>query len=349
MEKEKLKEFGKNFALLLITVILFLFFLELTLRIFPWLFGQQIQNQLITKFHSGETGIYSYDSNIGMLLLKPGIETEVFRNGHYWIHKTDSKGFRNEKEINQADIILLGDSIIYGTGLNYKKTTAYFLQKETGLTVFNLSREGDCSFEQKFLLNKYAPELKPKHIFYFFFENDLYDLKIKLTKKEMNYFIQEQSIDDFSVKRKKITGTETANLYKKLVEYSFVARTIHILIHLKEDQIKLTNKIANKIIDTNGIEWQYTEKAIKQMKKFSDSINSEFILVPLTNEKNQQEKLKQIAEENGIPLIETEELIGYNQIPTIKKEYALERDWHLNEKGHEKLAEILLNYLKKNK
>ncbi|PIN98978.1 MAG: hypothetical protein COT90_01770 [Candidatus Diapherotrites archaeon CG10_big_fil_rev_8_21_14_0_10_31_34] len=349
MKKTELIKISKNIGLLLITVILMLVFFEITLRSFPGIAGNEIHNSLLSKFYIGGEGILLFDEKTGIFLLKPNIQTTVYKNNYYWKLKTDSKGFRNEKEINQADIILVGDSIIYGTGLNYEKTTPFFLQKQTGLTVFNLSREGDSSFEQKFLLNKYASELKPKYILYFFFENDIYNLSESLTENEMNYFVEKQKIDDFSVKRGKNFESNPDNPYYSQVlekNHLFIFTAIKTFINSAKNR-EHYKKNLNKSFDINSVEWKYQEKTIKQMKTFSDSINTEFILISITNKKIIYEKIKQITEENEIPLIEVEELIEYNKNSMFKDEFVLKGDGHLNEEGHKKLTEILTNYLNK--
>jgi len=89
---------------------------------------------------------------------------------------TDSRGFRNPREIDRADIALIGDSYIEGSYLSDEHTTATALEHLTGLTIVNLGRSGYGTLQELEVLRRYAVPLSPRMVAWFFFEgNDLYD------------------------------------------------------------------------------------------------------------------------------------------------------------------------------
>jgi len=314
--KEKLFNKRKEILLLITVIFIFLFLCELSLMVFPGILGPAVKNQFLTKYNTTEKGIYFTEENTGMRLMKPNFETTAYYNDYYWIHKTDSRGFRNNKEYQQADIILLGDSIIYGHGVNYEQTTGYFLEQQTDFKAYNMARQGDSAFEEKYLLKKYGKELNPKYVFYFFFENDITDLTILLTPKEMEYFVFEQDLNDFSFTQSKKKQGIKEFLFNKLLEKSKIALALYTIFVMHNQNVVYPEKP-----DVNSLEWQYEEKAIKQMKTFSDSINAEFIIVPLTKDEKQTQKLNEIAQQNQIPIIQTKELM-------FNEQYRLKNDRH---------------------
>jgi hypothetical protein len=57
------------------------------------------------------------------------------------------------------------------------------------LRVANLARQGDCAFQQTYLLTEYIGTFRPGHVIYFFFENDISDLNQFLNDAAMRAFV----------------------------------------------------------------------------------------------------------------------------------------------------------------
>ena len=89
---------------------------------------------------------------------------------------TDSRGFRNTREIAHADIAVIGDSYVEGTYVSDEETVASALEEVTGLSVANLARSGYGTLQELEVLRRYAMPLRPRMVAWFFFEgNDLYN------------------------------------------------------------------------------------------------------------------------------------------------------------------------------
>ena len=89
---------------------------------------------------------------------------------------TDSQGFRNRKNLQQADIVLIGDSYIEGHYVSDEQTCAEILGQHTGFSVANLGVSGYGMLQELEILQSYALPLNPQLVAWFFFEgNDLYD------------------------------------------------------------------------------------------------------------------------------------------------------------------------------
>jgi hypothetical protein len=89
---------------------------------------------------------------------------------------TDSRGFRNRRELESADIVLIGDSYVEGFYVSDHETAAAVLEDLSGASVANLGQSGYGSLQELEILRRFGLALKPKMVAWFFFEgNDLYD------------------------------------------------------------------------------------------------------------------------------------------------------------------------------
>lgn len=88
-----------------------------------------------------------------------------------------------------ADVVLLGDSVVYGHGVDFEHTLGHYLETRSGLRVANLGRQGDCAYQQAYLLGTYLPVFTPRYAVYVFSSNDITDLYGYLSDEAMRSFI----------------------------------------------------------------------------------------------------------------------------------------------------------------
>ncbi len=320
----------KEILLLLTVVFLFLILFESLLHFYPFLFGRQFTNAVLSKYNTGQDGIYYYDEALQINFMKPNFTTINYYNGYYWLHQTDSKGFRNLEEMDKADIILLGDSFIYGHGVEFNQTVGYFIEKLTGLKVVNLGRQGDTSYHQMYMLNKFGLDYHPQYVLYFFSENDILDLYVH--NININDFIKN---NDSSFLEKEPQKWQPASSFLKL-QKPYIIRAILTLLQ----QTKTTQIERDLLNDPLG--WEYTEKAIKLMKDISDENNAIFIIIPLTPTNEEQFlHLKKLSEENNIHFVDTTSINSTNTT------LFLENDGHFSEEGAKAVAQLVFEYIEK--
>ena len=166
---------------------------EIFLRYFHDLFPQQISNHLATGYHTGLTGIYRYDRETRRMVMKPNFERHMYFNGYRWHHKTDSMGFRNPTDRHQTDVVLLGDSMVYGHGLEEADTIRHQLEKIIKQPVSNLGQQGGSAHYEYHILKDVGLGLKPRFVLLFFLTNDIHDLTVQLSDEEMRRFIAQQT------------------------------------------------------------------------------------------------------------------------------------------------------------
>ena len=110
-------------ALTACSILIVLLTLELTLRRWPTLLGYAFANGAVSRYTTKSDGIYYYDDRgLGMHFMIRNYQTVMSYNGHVWKHRTDALGFRNDPLHIPADVMLLGDSVVYGHGVDYEHT-----------------------------------------------------------------------------------------------------------------------------------------------------------------------------------------------------------------------------------
>lgn len=189
----KLRSFYLNHRVSLVlslTVFLaLLVFLEVFLRHFPDRLPQALANHVATGYTSMRSGIYRYNAAMKSLLMRPNYEREMYFNGYRWHHRTDSMGFRNPTDRSPAHVVLLGDSMIYGHGVEETSTVRHHLEEAIGKPVGNLGMQGASIHQEYQVLKNFGIRLQPKYVFLFFLHNDITDLPEVLTDVEMRRFL----------------------------------------------------------------------------------------------------------------------------------------------------------------
>ena len=133
---------GRKLLLALVVFLLFSSVVEILLRRFHQRLPLPLSSFIATSYHSGVGGIYFHEPRLHMRLMKPHYQREMYYNGYRWQHRTDHMGFRNPQDRGQARVVLLGDSMIYGHGVNEQHTVRHHLEALTRQPVSNLGIQG---------------------------------------------------------------------------------------------------------------------------------------------------------------------------------------------------------------
>jgi hypothetical protein len=177
-------------GLLVVGAVLFsLGVVEAVLRAWPALLGPAFANGVLTRYTTREGGIFYRDPNLRMNFMIPGLRTTMRYNGYSWTHEADALGFRGRRVAIPAHVVLLGDSFIYGHGVELESTVSHFLEQILGRAVANLARQGDSAYQEAYLLTTHIGLYQPRHVVYFYFENDVNDVASYLSEAAMRAFI----------------------------------------------------------------------------------------------------------------------------------------------------------------
>lgn len=341
-----------NGLLLLASTVVALLGVEALLRARPTLLGQEFANGVLSKYtERRRDGIFYRDRNLKMLFMIPNLKTSMYYNGYVWTHETDRYGFRNRTTPVPADIVLLGDSLIYGHGVDVEFTAGSFLAELTGMSVVNLARQGDCSFQQAYLLTEYIGLFRPRFVFYSFFENDLTDLDAFLSPEEMEAFI-DQPLDGIRYPpREDLTVALSARqaairdrpLVARLRDSSYVFRAYKWAQRRPGPRAAAAEPEGKRpdLDDERSLEWRYTRKAIAHMHRLAGAHGAQLVMAPITPyNRRQREILRAIAAKEGLPLLDTSALAPNDAT------LWLPGDGHFSPPGARRFAEILAAYVR---
>lgn len=205
---------------LLVAVALFLGTLEIYLAVWPETLPPRLGNFAFSKYGSFPGGIYFHDPVTGINFFKPSFETEAYFNGYRWLHRTDRLGFRNPPELEERRVLLLGDSLIYGHGVEEVDTVAHRLRADHGIAAYNMARQGDCIYQSYVLVRLYAdpprPALRPDRVVLFVFLNDFHDV---VTYRDREAIRSRPEADwDYRAMRSRLTElAEQTDLHPRLL------------------------------------------------------------------------------------------------------------------------------------
>lgn len=175
--------------------------LEIALRTLPLKRASTLSNEVYTAYGSFPGGIYFTEPETQINFMVPNFETENFWNGYSWRHRTDGLGFRNPPGLKDRSLLLLGDSLIYGHGVEEEQTVAHLLRTREGRPAYNMARQGDCLYQQYVLLRLYSGELAPRKVVLFVFLNDFSDLFFYRTREEIEQ-MPELRLDDRALRQR---------------------------------------------------------------------------------------------------------------------------------------------------
>ena len=286
--------------------------LEVSLRAWPALLGQNFVNGVRSKYRTGPGGIYYRDNRLGIHFMIPNNRTEMYYNNYVWTHETDALGFRNRTVSIPADVVLLGDSLIYGHGVDIDSTVGVRLENMTGLRVANLARQGDCAFQQAYLLTEYIETFRPRHVIYFFSENDISDLYQFLDDAAMRAFVA-RPVEDIRYPPRTapvVALRERETTFRfwlvRLRDASYLLKAASWLLWRLVPAVQAESATSRDLDDPSSLGWQYTRKAIAYMHWLSVRHNAELVIVPIVPSRpHYREILSRIAAELAVAYLDT--------------------------------------------
>ncbi len=317
-------------ALAVLSILVLLGALELTLRLRPTLLGREFANGAQSRYNIGRGGIYYIDPNLGIHFMIPDHSTTMTYNGYTWHHRTDRLGFRNAALNVPADVLLLGDSMIYGHGVDVEHTVARELENRTGLTVANLGHQGDCAFQEAYRLTENIGRFRPRWVVHVFSPNDIVDLYVHLRDEPMQRFIATPveavtyppRTDLATALRQRRQTIRRRSTWQIIEQDAYVAKMVRWLRYEAQargwrpgeasanasltagrtfDRVDVT-------ADTTSLGWRYTEHAIVYMARLSRRAGARFVMAPVATEP-QFAILQDLARRHALELIDTRSLM----------------------------------------
>ena len=326
---------------------------ELVVRTWPRLLGDTFANGALSKYTADSPrGIYYQDPWLDIHFMIPNHRTTMYYNRYVWEHETDAHGFRNRNVTPPADVMLLGDSFIYGHGVDYSSTVGHLLHRLTGLTVANLARQGDCSLQQAYLLTEYLPIFRPRVVFYHFFENDIADLYEYRSDEQLKAFTA-TPVRAIRFPPRLPVGQALRERDEMFRRRSLLER-VQDRLFLYKAAVMVTDELAEALApapaqarpipwnveEPGSLAWRYTRHAIAYMQHMAARHGAQLVIAPITPTRpHHRARLRAIAQAYGLPMLDTSALTFADD------SFWLPGDGHFSHAGAQRLAEIERDYL----
>lgn len=330
-----------------LSVAVFFIATEALLRLFPQVLPGNMGNEVAMAYRR-YGGMYYWDPPTKHSFMLPNIDQNARFNNYEWRHQTDKLGFRNPPGIG-SDVLLVGDSMIYGHGVNYEQTVASFL-REKGWEAYNLGTQGTSIDWQLLAIRMSWDKLKPKTIYLFPLVNDFDDISEEAVEFGTP---PELELDIEALKKRR------GDYRPGFKHYGERLRTVRLLGLLR----RLTNRRpqpANNSSSTrprwvNALldEEQYARNAAYYGALFDDLAarcrrrGVELKVVFLHNQEPDEywhltqralgSYLAEKCRQHDVPYYSTEELFKGHE-----EDCLLPHDGHFNEAGHRRLAEFIV-------
>ena len=345
-------------ALAVGSVLLVLGALELTLRQWPTLLGYSFANGALSRYTAKAGGIHYFDRGLRMHFMIPNHRATMFSSGYVWQHQTDALGFRNRPLHVPADVILLGDSVVYGHGVDFENTVGHDLEQGSGLRVANLGHQAYCAFQEAYLLTAYLPVFRPRVVVHVFSPNDIEDLYKFLSDAAMQAFVAQPldhityppRTDPARLLAERERKIRQRSLGKRLEEDLYVMKMFRWLGHRYREWRRFASiaeaapsrerrfDVANAGTDPTSLGWRYTEHALAYMKHRAERAGARLLEAPLV-EGRQLQILRDIAARHAIDLVHTGHLFaGPSFLPN---------DGHLSPHGARVMADLIAAHIER--
>lgn len=337
-------------ALLLGAVLVVLLALELTLRQWPTLLGHAFANGARSRYTTRAGGIHYVDRALRMTFMIPDHRATMYYNGRVWEHETDALGFRNRPLHVPADVMLVGDSVVYGHGVDFEHTLGHQLERHFGLRAANLGQQGHCAFQQAYLVTAYLPVFRPRAVVHVFTDNDIEDLYAFLADAAMRDFVA-QPVERITYpprtdpakllaeRERRIRGRSVG---RRLEEELYVMKMFRwIGYRAREWRAGVspaeaaprhrTRDVADPSTDPASLGWRYTEHALAYMKFLADRAGARLMTVPFVAGR-QREILRVVAARQAIEFVDAPVFTGSLLLPD---------DGHLSPDGARVMAGLI--------
>lgn len=237
------------------------------------------------SFHVSPS-VYLKKNKLKLLPLSGISNVDTFNcreNGYYSIIKSDRYGFNNPDEVwnKPADVILIGDSFVYGDCVNRPFDLASQMRELNKKNVISLSIGGIGPYFQLGILKEYFNQSgKPKKVYWFFFEgNDLDDISFEKDNQILNKYLNKKNYSQNLVNKVQEIDDqhliEVNNNLKSLNEVSIKIPNKFSYVNLKKFlKLYFVRQYTYKIFFPDNIKFK-TSKAAKSenLKIFKKIIN----------------------------------------------------------------------------
>lgn len=163
--------------------------LELCLRhLPPSLLGVDLASMVQTPYRFASDGIYAWDAH-GLRRLRPRLRRPCRFLGHAWLHETNGDGWRDDEGALASTGLVMGDSMVYGHGVERGDTLEARLEKATGQTVLNAGMQGSQALEELRVFLGPLRDMRPRWVVFMAHGTDPWDIGRAYDPAELQAFV----------------------------------------------------------------------------------------------------------------------------------------------------------------
>lgn len=164
--------------------------LETGVRVASDRLPKPLSNYLASCYENdAPTPLWDIDPRLDLRWPRAHVETVCALNGYRWHHRSDQLGFRNPTDQRRVDVAILGDSMVYGHGVEEPDTAVNRLRERLHLPVANLGVVAASPVDYLAYANHVVPRLRPRVAVVFVYRNDLVDLNRARTRDDIERFV----------------------------------------------------------------------------------------------------------------------------------------------------------------
>lgn len=305
---------------------------KILLVIFSTLFSLLMVEVVARIFVHPNYSKMEYQYQIDELLIyrhKPNFKGEWKTDEFIEVTELNSKGYRNpENSSDKKKVVFLGDSMVFGHGVNFEQTFAHLTATEMkDHELINAAVKGYGTDQSYLLFQEIMKNEKVSKIYLGIHLNDLYD---NFVKRRFNF-------DG----KKLISIPNEDTVYPKLfIDYY---KDVHSRYPSRALQYLFSKRLEKKVREESAVLFNKREQQLKLTRLLKEMLNLtqsrgaeiKFILMPIYD--NPKENYEWLTSQVGI---------DYFVLPEgFSKEDFLNDRIHLNVKGHEKMKNLILKNL----
>lgn len=316
---------------------------DIGLRLYPKILGQHFVNATKSQFHTGRNGIFVNVTNPPHInRMKANYYSMIYHNGYMWHHQTDQYGFRNDAERVTADVVFLGDSYVYGLGVEASETMPSVFKSLSGLTVKNMGTNGLTALSSAHLLDQYIEEFQPRLVIFVATVSDIIETSEEITNGELATLgpvIRVNEIPHGSIYPSGVLAPEELSLNSY-----FVLALKHFIFNLKTPPEIRVQRSIRYAMDESFIGWRANFTAIRWLHQICETHHAQLIIFPLVVDKGHERFLtiyQGLGKRENIPIIP---LIVDKESPELL--LTRNNDSHLSPLGNAKASRYLYSQLK---
>ena len=282
---------------------------------------------------------------------------------YYAEHFFDQNGFRNNKDLEKATVVLLGDSFVEGYKVTQEEIVSNHLRQLIDVEVSNLG-QGDFGPEHELaVLHQIGLDLKPSVVVWFFFEgNDLYDLDNMSLSIAGMFRFKERS---FFLNILRIAASWTNQFVHPYMDLA-LKHSAQLRVHPKSTMY--LRLIPYSITKKKLTQFEQFQEVIREAKTVCDQNDIKFLLVYVPIKMRVYQELLVFSEKSAVG-----DWDSLNDLPEMFAQWSEETDMHYldlthslqqaagegllvyflddehwTSTGHEKVAQQVAVYLREN-